>query len=107
MENNTNEMMAFDVISLFKDEVQMSEEDLYAMEFALEEYYEERIAENILYFNQSPEKLKEANGYITQELNDLNAEFVDKEMFEKCSVVTKVLTVIQSKIDEVNISSEN
>jgi len=98
--------MAFDVIELFKDEVEMAEEDLLAMEFALEGYYEERIAENILYFNQTREKLITANGYIIQELNDLNEGFIAKDEFEKCSVVKKVLEVIQSKINEVNISSE-
>lgn len=98
--------MSIDIVSLFKDEVSMAEEDLCAMEFALEGYYEERMAESMLYFSQSPDKLKEANGYILDELNGLNDGFIDKEEFEKCSVVKKVFTSIKLKIDEVNNSTE-
>ena len=106
MENNTNEMMAFDVIGLFKDEVQMAEEDLLAMEFALEGYYEDKLAENILYFSQTKERLIAVNGSIIYELNELNNEFIEKEQFEKCSVVKKVITVIQDKINKVNNIAE-
>ena len=94
--------MTFDIVSLFKDEVEMAQEDLVAMEFALEDYYSGRIAENVLYFNGSPAQLLEANQQILMELDTMNDEFIDKEHYEKCSVVKKVGSLLKSKIEEVN-----
>ena len=94
-------MMTFDVVSLFKDEVEMAEEDLVAMEFALEEYYEDRIAENMLYLKTDAQRI-EANEQIQKELNDLTEELIQKEEYEKCSVVKKVAEVIRTKINEAN-----
>lgn len=105
MEINGDEVMGFDVTKLFKDEVQMAEEDLLAMEFALEEMYEEKLAENILYFNDSPEQLKEANDDVINEMLELEREFVEKDEFEKCSVVKKVRELMLTKIDEANNST--
>lgn len=100
-------MKVFDVISMFADEVEMAEEDLLAMEFALEEFYENKIAENILYFGQTKEKLIESNAIVLEELTKLMDEFIAKDEFEKCSVVKKVTGLMKIKIDEVNSSSKN
>jgi len=95
-------MMAFNIVDLFKDEVEMAQEDLVAMEFALEDYYSERVAENILYFNESPAQLWEANQQILKELDDMTNEFIGKEHYEKCSVVKKVEGLLKTKIEEIN-----
>lgn len=102
MENNSTEMMSFDVIQMFKNEVDMVQEDLVAMEFALEDYFETKIGENIIYFNASPAQLYEHNNLLLEQLIDLEQDFIKSEEFEKCAVVVKVKEVIQQKINEAN-----
>ena len=92
--------MGFDIISLFKDEVQMAEEDLVAMEFALEDYYSERVKENQEYYSQDQKEWNVQSALLLREIDKLNDEFIQKEEYEKCSVVKKVEGTIKKLIDE-------
>jgi len=78
-------------LSNIEDSIGTSQEDLDMLQWIIEDTYEEKFKKNLEYFEESRELLIESNIEIFNELQAILNRLIEKEQYEKCSVIKKCI----------------